>query len=157
MGNWTYPQLEVDELRIAKSVLRDVPVSIKDLYNVCKAIRGMYVNDAKEFLNRVLQEKEALPYFRYNSGASHKANISAKFKIKAGRYPKKAVKYVLKLIENAEANASNKGLNVDKLVITHIASHKGIILKRYMPRAFGRATRKYRRTSNIEIILKEVD
>ncbi|MEM0293446.1 MAG: 50S ribosomal protein L22 [Saccharolobus sp.] len=157
MGNWTYPQLEVDELRIAKSVLRDVPVSIKDLYNVCKAIRGMYVNDAKEFLNRVLQEKEALPYFRYKSGASHKANISAKFKIKAGRYPKKAVKYVLKLIENAEANASNKGLDVDKLVITHIASHKGIILKRYMPRAFGRATRKYRRTSNIEIILKEVD
>ena len=69
MGNWTYPQLEVDELRIAKSVLRNVPVSIKDLYNVCKAIRGMYVNDAKEFLNRVLQEKEALPYFRYNSGA----------------------------------------------------------------------------------------
>ena len=139
MGNWTYPQLEVDELRIAKSVLRNVPVSIKDLYNVCKAIRGMYVNDAKEFLNRVLQEKEALPYFRYSSGASHKANISAKFKIKAGRYPKKAIKYVLKLIENAEANASNKGLNLDKLVIIHIASHKGITLKRYMPRAFGRA------------------
>ncbi|MEM1629800.1 MAG: 50S ribosomal protein L22 [Saccharolobus sp.] len=157
MGNWTYPQLEVDELRIAKSVLRNVPVSIKDLYNVCKAIRGMYVNDAKEFLNRVLQEKEALPYFRYSSGASHKANISAKFKIKAGRYPKKAIKYVLKLIENAEANASNKGLNLDKLVIIHIASHKGITLKRYMPRAFGRATPKYRRTSNIEIILKEAD
>ncbi|MEM0363772.1 MAG: 50S ribosomal protein L22, partial [Sulfolobaceae archaeon] len=78
-------------------------------------------------------------------------------KIKAGRYPKKAIKYVLKLIENAEANASNKGLNLDKLVIIHIASHKGITLKRYMPRAFGRATPKYRRTSNIEIILKEAD
>ncbi|TRM96493.1 50S ribosomal protein L22, partial [Sulfolobus sp. B1] len=41
MGNWVYPQLNVDELKISKAVLRDVQVSIKDLYNVCRVIRGM--------------------------------------------------------------------------------------------------------------------
>ncbi|BDB97653.1 50S ribosomal protein L22 [Saccharolobus caldissimus] len=157
MASWIYPQLNVDELKIAKAVVRDVPVSIKDLYNVCKAIRGMYLHDAKNFLNRVLEEKEALPYWRYYKGASHKSNISPKWKIKAGRYPKKAIRYVLKLLENAEANASNKGLDSDKLIIKHIAAHKGFTLKRYMPRAFGRATAKYRRTSNIEVILEEVE
>ncbi|WP_338601108.1 50S ribosomal protein L22 [Sulfolobus tengchongensis] len=157
MGSWSYPQLNVDELKIAKAVIRDVPVSIKDLYNVCKSIRGMYLSDAKDFLNRVLEEKEALPFWRYNKGASHKSNISAKWKVKAGRYPKKAIKHVLKLLENAEANATNKGLDVNKLVIRHIAAHKSIILKRYMPRAFGRATAKYRRTANVEVILEEVE
>ncbi|AAK41013.1 LSU ribosomal protein L22AB (rpl22AB) [Saccharolobus solfataricus P2] len=157
MASWKYPQLDVDELKIAKAVIRDVPESIRDLYNVCKAIRGMYLNDAKDFLNRVLEEKEALPFWRYNKGASHKSNISAKWKIKAGRYPKKAIRQVLKVLENAEANATNKGLDVDKLIIRHIAAHKGITLQRYMPRAFGRATAKYRRTSNIEVILEEVE
>ncbi|MEM4933541.1 MAG: uL22 family ribosomal protein, partial [Desulfurococcaceae archaeon] len=32
----------------------------------------------------------------------------------------------------------------------------GITIKRYMPRAFGRATPKYRRTSHVEVIVKEV-
>ncbi len=157
MGNWVYPQLNVDELKISKAVLRDVQVSIKDLYNVCRAIRGMNLNEAKEFLNRVLEEKEAVPYWKYNTGASHKSNLSRKWKIKAGRYPKKAIKYVLKLLENAEANASNKGLDSNKLIIRHLAAHKGVTLKRYMPRAFGRATPKYKRTSNIEVILEEVE
>lgn len=156
MGAWVYPDLGVDETRISKAVARDVPVSIKDLYNVCKAIRGMKLNDAREFLSRVLEGKEALPFRKYNKGASHKNNISRKWKIKTGRYPVKAIKYVLKVLDNAEANALSKGLDTDRLKIVHIAAHKGIILKRYMPRAFGRSTRKFRRTSNIEVILEEV-
>lgn len=156
MGNWVYPDLGLDETRISKAVIRDAPVSIKDLYNVCKAIRGMKLNNARDFLNRVLEGKEALPFWRYNRGASHKANISNKWGIKMGRYPVKAIKYVLRALDNAEANAISKGLDTDRLKIVHIAAHKGIILKRYMPRAFGRSTRKYRRTSNIEVILMEV-
>jgi len=156
MGDWIYPQVPYPEDRIAKAVIYNVRASIKDLYNVCKAIRNMKLNDAKNFLNRVLRHEEALPFWRYSSGASHKSNISKKWKVKSGRYPKNAIEYVLKVLENAEANAVNKGLDIDRLKIVHIAAHKGITLKRYMPRAFGRSTRKFRRTSNIEVILAEV-
>ena len=156
MAHWTYPQLNIEENKIAKAVIKNVPASIRDLYNVCKAIRGMKLNDAKNFLNNVLEEKEALPFWRYSHGSSHKANISPKWKVKSGRYPKKAIKYVLKVLENAENNANSKGLDMDKLKILHIAAHKGITIKRYMPRAFGRSTPKYRRTSSIEVILAEV-
>lgn len=156
MAHWTYPQLEIEENKMAKAVIRNVPSSVRDLYNVCKAIRGMKLNDAKQFLNNVLEEKEALPFWRYSHGSSHKANISPKWKVKNGRYPKKAVQYVLKVLENAENNANSKGLDMDNLKIQHIAVHKGIIIKRFMPRAFGRSTRKYRYTSNIEVVLAEV-
>ncbi|QKQ99925.1 50S ribosomal protein L22 [Metallosphaera tengchongensis] len=156
MGSWTYPDVGLDESRIGKAVVRNAPVSIKDLYNVSRSIRGMNVNEAKEFLQRVLDKKEAMPYWRYNHGASHKSNISKKWNVKSGRYPIKAIKYVLRALENARANAQGKGLDEDKLKVIHIASHKGIIIKRYLPRAFGRATKKYNRTSHIEVIVGEV-
>jgi large subunit ribosomal protein L22 len=156
MGKWLYPLLNINENKIAKAVIYNAPISVKDLYNVCKAIRGMKLSSAKKFLERVLKEEEALPFWRYNSGVSHKSNIDPKWKVKSGRYPKKAIKYVMKVLENAEANALNKGLDIDSLKIVHIASHKGLVLKRYMPRAFGRSTRKFRRTSHIEVILAEV-
>ncbi|MBP1357444.1 MAG: 50S ribosomal protein L22 [Sulfolobus sp.] len=156
MAQWVYPNLGIEENKIAKAVIRNVPASVRDLYNVCKAIRGMKLNDAKQFLNNVLEEKEALPFWRYSHGSSHKRNISPKWKVKNGRYPKKAIKYVLKVLENAENNANSKGLDMDNVKIAHIAAHKGIVIKRFMPRAFGRSTRKYRYTSNIEVVLAEV-
>ncbi len=79
-----------------------------------------------------------------------------KWKVKSGRYPEKAINYVLKALDNALANAQGKGLDEDNLKIIHIAAHKGIIIKRFLPRAFGRATKKYNRTSHIEVIVGEV-
>ncbi|ARM77117.1 50S ribosomal protein L22 [Acidianus manzaensis] len=155
MADWVYPQLKIDETKIGKAVVREAPVSIRDLYNVCKAIRGMKVKDARAFLERVQNKEEALPFWRYSHGSAHRDNISSKWKIKNGRYPVKAIKYVLKALDNAESNAVAKGLDTDSIKILHIAAHKGITLKRYMPRAFGRATAKNRRTSNIEVIVGE--
>ncbi|MCQ4342458.1 MAG: 50S ribosomal protein L22, partial [Sulfolobaceae archaeon] len=76
--------------------------------------------------------------------------------VKSGRYPKKAIKYVLEVLSYAKANAVSKGLSEERLKILHAAAHKGITIRRYMPRAFGRSTRKFRYTSNIEIIVGEV-
>lgn len=157
MASWTYPQLSIPEDRVAKAVIMNVDSSIRDLYNVCKAVRGMKLNEAKTFLERVLRQEEALPFWRYSHGASHRSNISEKWKVKSGRYPKKAIKYVLKVLQNAENNASVKGLDIDNVRIVHIAAHKGVTIKRYMPRAFGRATRKYKYTSHIEVVLAEVE
>jgi MinD superfamily P-loop ATPase len=63
---------------------------------------------------------------------------------------------ILKLLKNVENNASNKNLDVDRLVIIHAAAHKGRYLKRWMPRAFGRSTPRIRSTVNMEVIVREV-
>jgi ribosomal protein L22 len=41
--------------------------------------------------------------------------------------------------------------------ITHIAAYQGRIIKGMMPRAHGRATDKNETTTDVEMILEEVD
>jgi large subunit ribosomal protein L22 len=70
---------------------------------------------------------------------------------------KEAAKIILKLLKSAIANATNKkNINVDNLYIKHITVDQGPMLKRYQPRAMGRATMIRRRMSHITIILDEV-
>ena len=160
MPVWRYPHLKnIDPERSARSVIRDAPISYKEAYEVCKVIRGMMLREAKEFLKRVIELKEPVPYTRYKLGIAHKPGLSirwSKWKTPIGRYPVKVAKYILKLLENVENNASNKGLNVDRLKIVHIAAHKGPYLKKWMPRAFGRITPWFRSHASVEVIVAEV-
>jgi large subunit ribosomal protein L22 len=70
---------------------------------------------------------------------------------------KKAALPVQKLLKSALANAAeNDGISdVDTLVIDRIMVDEGPTLKRYMPRARGRATPIRKRTSHIRIVLRE--
>jgi large subunit ribosomal protein L22 len=72
---------------------------------------------------------------------------------------KKAALPVQKLLKSAVANAvENDGISdVDTLVIDRIMVDEGPTLKRFMPRARGRATPIRKRTSHVRIILRERD
>ncbi|MGC9121791.1 MAG: 50S ribosomal protein L22 [Thermogladius sp.] len=155
MPTWHYSLQLRDESKIAKAVRYDIPVSIKYMREVVSVIRGMKLEDAKKLLENVVKLKEPIPFRRYHGKVSHKRGLADKYGWPAGRYPVKAAKYLLELLENVGANAENKGLDKDKLVIIHIAAHKGVTLKRYMPRAFGRATPKFRRTTHVEVVVRE--
>ena len=72
-----------------------------------------------------------------------------------GRFPIKCADAILRVLQAAQANAENKGLDVDRLRIMHCAAYPGIKLKRYMPRAHGRASPKYEITTHVEIVLEE--
>lgn len=67
--------------------------------------------------------------------------------------PKRAAAPVKKLIESAVANAKNAGIEADNLVVENATVDEGITLKRFRPRAFGRATMIRKRTSHIDITL----
>jgi large subunit ribosomal protein L22 len=70
---------------------------------------------------------------------------------------KKAALPVQKLLKSAVANAVENGSisDVDTLIIDRIMVDEGPTLKRYMPRARGRATPIRKRTSHIRILLRE--
>jgi large subunit ribosomal protein L22 len=72
---------------------------------------------------------------------------------------KKAALPVQKLLNSAVANALENGgiSDADTLVIDRIMVDEGPTLKRYMPRARGRATPIRKRTSHIRIMLRERD
>lgn len=70
---------------------------------------------------------------------------------------KKAAGIVLKLIDSGLANAKNNfNLAEDNLYIEDLRVESGPSLKRWMPRAMGRATPILKRTCNINLILKEI-
>ncbi len=70
---------------------------------------------------------------------------------------KKAARPLQKLLRSAVANAvENHGVSdVDDLLIARITVDEGPTLKRYIPRARGRATPIRRRTSHIHVELRE--
>lgn len=69
---------------------------------------------------------------------------------------KKASEPFLKLLKSAESNARhNFKLDPENLFIKEIKVDEGPMLKRYMPRARGRATIIRRRSSHISLVLEE--
>lgn len=62
---------------------------------------------------------------------------------------------VRKLIESALANAESKDANVDLLYVSTIFVDEGPTLRRFRPRAMGRATRINKRTSHVTCVLAE--
>ncbi len=71
--------------------------------------------------------------------------------------PKAASEPVLKLLNSAVANAENNlDLPADQLYVAEVFANQGPSLKRFRPRAQGRASRILKRTSHITIILDQV-
>ncbi|MBU1091633.1 50S ribosomal protein L22 [Patescibacteria group bacterium] len=69
---------------------------------------------------------------------------------------KKIAPPLLKLLKSAESNARhNFKLEPDNLRVKEAKVDEGPVLKRYMPRARGRATVIKRRTSHVTVVLGE--
>jgi len=70
--------------------------------------------------------------------------------------PQGAARLVGKVLESAVANAEhNNGLRADDLMVVNCFIDEGSTLKRWRPRAYGRATRIRKRTSHITVIVGE--
>ena len=68
-----------------------------------------------------------------------------------------AAQPVQKLLKSAVANAQNNfKLKGEKLYIADITVGEGPTLKRWMPRAYGRATKILKRTSHVSVVLSEM-
>ncbi len=70
--------------------------------------------------------------------------------------PKRIAEDVRKVLESAIANAENNHqLDVDQLVVSEAYVGKGIVMKRWRPRARGRVGRIAKPFSNLTIIVRE--
>ena len=70
--------------------------------------------------------------------------------------PQRGARILKKLLDSAVANAQqNADMDVDSLYISKVYADEGPTLKRWRPRAQGRATRIRKRTSHLTVILGE--
>jgi large subunit ribosomal protein L22 len=150
---WGYSIVEeLDPEKTVKASAREVRVSHKSAREVCRTIKGMMLTQAKQYLRDVAVKKKPVPYKRFRKKSGHRHGLDKAF---AGRYPVKVAKQLLRLLDGAEANAENKGLDTERMRIIHIATSQGMKVKRYMPRAQGRTSPSFDTLCHIEIALKE--
>jgi large subunit ribosomal protein L22 len=154
MPKWGY-SIQTEELDSEKTVKasgREIRVSHKHAREICRTIKGMMLNQAKTYLMDVMEKKKAVPFRRYQKKGGHRKGLDHAF---AGRYPIKAAAKILKILQGAQANAENKSLDVDRLQIIHAATSQAMKVKRFTPRAHGRASPKFDILTHVEIVLAE--
>ena len=151
---WGYSIIaeELDLEKTVKASAREIRISHKAAREVCRTIKGMMLTKAKQYLKDVVDKKKPVPYRRFTKKLGHRHGLVKAF---AGRYPVKTAKCVLKVLEEAEANAENKGLDIDRLRIIHAAASQGMKTKRFKPRAQGRASPRFEILSHVEVALQE--
>ena len=133
-----------DSKSMARAFGRTLPISMKQSIEVCNFIRYKKVQEAKKILQRVIEKKQAIPFTRFNTDLGHKKKIGP------GSYPLKTSQEILRLLEDVEANAQFKGLNVNSLVIS-------LLVPKMTAKAwrFGRKRRRKMKRVDIEIVVKE--
>jgi large subunit ribosomal protein L22 len=144
--------VEADPETTARGMLRDRPISLKHSKAIAKAIKGKTVADAEAYLEAVIDEERSVPFKQHNTGVGHRSDIDG---WDAGRYPEKASKDFLKLLENVRNNANEQGFEGPEMVIKHVAPHKTGERPGRKPRAFGRADPWNTTLCDVELIIEQ--
>jgi large subunit ribosomal protein L22 len=146
--------VEADPETTAKGMLRERPISLKHSKAISREIKGKTIADAEEYLQDVIDEKQSVPFRQHNTGVGHRSDIDG---WDAGRYPEKASKAFIDLLENAIGNADHQGFDGEAMEIMHVAAHKVGEQQGRKPRAMGRASAWNSPQVDVELILEEVE
>ncbi len=153
MPSWKYSIKGLDPDRTAIASGRDLRISPKAAREICHHIKGLKLEKAKDVLQEVAELKRPIPYFRHRKKVAHRRGVQG---FDAGRFPQKAAGEILKVLNQVEANAEFKGLYADRLKIIHIASHRGRVIRNYIPRAFGRSSPHFQHLTHVEVAVEEI-
>ena len=109
----------------------------------------MTIHQTIEFLEAVIDKKQAIPYKRFKRSVGHKSNVVG---WSGGRFPVKAANEILKIVKNLENNAENNQLQLDKCRITHAVTLQGSRQQGMFYRAQGRSSPKTRQFVHVELV-----
>ncbi|WP_276260387.1 50S ribosomal protein L22 [Haloglomus litoreum] len=144
--------VDADPDSTAKAMLRERHMSHKHSKEIAREIKGMTAGDAVDYLEQVIAGERSVPFKSHNSGVGHRNDIDG---WDAGRYPEKASKAFLDLLENAIGNADHQGFDGETMAIMHVAAHKVGESPGRKPRAFGRASEWNTPQVDVEMILTQ--
>lgn len=133
----------------ARAYGREMDCSPKYCVEIARHIRGMDLQEAKRFLERVIDGEETVAYKRHQTGSGHTKEGGP------GGRPVRPAERVLEILGEVESNAVYQGMDEERLVISHIAAHRGQEVRGFRPRAFGRATSHDTMTTNLEVVVGE--
>jgi large subunit ribosomal protein L17e len=145
-----------DATKVAKAKASALRVHFKNMREVARALRGMNVKKAQNYLGDVMNKKQAVPFRRFTGGCGRHAQ--GKNQNAPGSqvgWPVKSVAHFQSLLTNVLANAELKGLDTDSCVIKHIQVNRAVKQRRRTYRAHGRINPYMSNPSHVEIIIVE--
>ncbi|RNE99293.1 large subunit ribosomal protein L17e [Trypanosoma rangeli] len=123
----------------AKAKVSDLRCHFKNTFETANVVNGMPLRKAQQLYRQVLAKTRCIPFKRYNGKIGRTAQAKEWGQTK-GRWPRKSVVAMLSLLKNAEANAIEKGLDPNKMVIKHVQVDEAARMRRRTYRAHGRIT-----------------
>ncbi|KAI0061414.1 60S ribosomal protein L17/L23 [Artomyces pyxidatus] len=124
----------------------------KNMREVAAALTGLKLTKAYSYLGDVAEHKQVIPFRRFNGGVG-RASQAKQFKATQGRWPEKSVKFITRLLKNAESNADAKSLELEDLFIKNIVVQQAPKTRRRTYRAHGRINPYQGHPCHVEIIL----
>ncbi|MFT4904887.1 MAG: large subunit ribosomal protein L22 [Natronomonas sp.] len=146
--------VDADPDTTAKAMLRERHMSHKHSKEIAREIKGKTASDAVDYLEAVIDGDRSVPFKSHNTGVGHRSDIEG---WDAGRYPDKASKAFLDLLENGMNNAEHQGFDGESMTIAHVAAHKVGESQGQKPRAFGRASPWNTMQVDVELVLEETE
>merc|ERR1712072_687898 len=153
-----YARAPTDAATSCKAKGSDLRVHFKNTRETAAAIKNMRLEDAKKYLEDVIDKKRAVPFRRFCGGVGRTAQAAAAplpGTNGQARWPKKSCQFLLGLLRNAEANAEMKDLDVDRMFITHIQVNRAVQQRRRTYRAHGRINPYMSSPCHVEMILSQ--
>ena len=144
--------VDADPDTTAKAMLRERQMSHKHSKAIAREIKGMEADDAVSYLDAVIEGERSVPFKSHNSGVGHRKDIEG---WDAGRFPEKASKAFIDLLQNGMNNADQQGFDADEMRIEHVAAHKVGEVQGRKPRAMGRASAWNTMEVDVELVLAE--
>ncbi len=145
-----YAYVPEDEGFVAKATGKEIRVKFKDAVEVCAAIRGMNAEDAKKYLEAVIDKKALVPVKKAKLQSGHKIGMKP-----YGFQPIKVSGAILIVLKSAMANAEFRGLDVKNCIISSAVALRGRKMRRMKPK--GRHTVFESHLTTIQIFLEEVE
>ena len=144
--------IDADPDTTAKAMLRERQMSHKHSKAIAREIKGKTAGDAVAYLESVIDGDQSVPFRQHNAGVGHRKDIDG---WDAGRYPNKASKGFLDLLENVIGNAEHQGFDGESMEIIHVAANKVGETRGRQPRAMGRATEWNAPLVDVELVVQE--
>ncbi|MFP3157205.1 MAG: 50S ribosomal protein L22 [Caldivirga sp.] len=136
--------------QIARARGFEYRISWKKAIETARAVKFLTIKQAEEYMERVKKLEAPIPIKEFTKKQAHHNVPWVGWPV--AKWPVKVADAFLEVLKNLENNASYRGLNVDNTVIVHASASKGMKIRNYMPRAFGRATPWFQDTVNIELV-----
>ncbi|KAG2009932.1 ste16 [Coprinopsis cinerea AmutBmut pab1-1] len=128
----------------------------KNMREVAAALTGLELQKAYAYLSDVKDHKRVIPFRRFAGGIG-RTGQAKEFKTTKGRWPEKSIKFITRLLKNAESNADAKNIDVEGLVIKNIVVQQAPKTRRRTYRAHGRINPYQGHPCHVEIILSAPD